>query len=417
MTDLNLASSENILNNLSSFSGSGLKNLGFGSSSLLDDNSLFGSSYGGGIGGDSSGGSGGQHTLFGGSMSSGIGGVKGSGGLELDDPLARVLGAFSDSAMSTPDRHGSRSFDNTLSLPPNSTMFSTGLGGTMSGVGGGGVGGLSMGGLVGGGQGSRPVSSNQTSLFASSTQQQQQQSLPSFGNLSSVPYGRPGGPGSGLSGGGGIGSQSMFTSGSPSLPSGVGFLGSWGTQGGLGSDALASTPGSPMGSKASTFQRSMSNANTPGGGNGGGSGLGMFRSLGSETPTAFPMGGFGGPNQGGLGSGFGGVGGGMSGSGALSGGIGGGGGGVGQHNFGFGGGGSLLGGLHGSGFLNTLLPQPQQQQQSLQQQQQQGSTTGGIDGDIVIDNLFPSVAWLRGHDLNMYRWAGMYSTSITYTKY
>ena len=413
MTDLNLASSENILNNLSSFSGSGLKNLGFGSSSLLDDNSLFGGSYGGGIGGDSSGGSGGQHTLFGGSMSSGIGGVKGSGGLELDDPLARVLGAFSDSAMSTPDRHGSRSFDNTLSLPPNSTMFSTGIGGTMSGVGGGGVGGLSMGGLVGGGQGSRPGSSNQSSLFASSSQQQQQQqqSLPSFGNLSSVPYGRPA-----PSGAGGIGSQSMFTSGSPSLPSGVGFLGSWGAQGGLGSDALASTPGSPMGSKASTFQRSMSNANTPGGGNGGGgSGLGMFRSLGSETPTAFPMGGFGGSNQGGLGSGFGsGVGGGMIGSGVLSGGgIGGGGGGVGQHNFGFGGGGSLLGGLHGSGFLNTLLPQPQQQ--SLPQQQQ--GSTGGIDGDIVIDNLFPSVAWLRGHDLNMYRWAGMYSTSITYTKY
>lgn len=34
------------------------------------------------------------------------------------------------------------------------------------------------------------------------------------------------------------------------------------------------------------------------------------------------------------------------------------------------------------------------------------SQVGGIDSDVVLDNTFPSVSWLRGYDMHMYRWAG-----------
>jgi hypothetical protein len=43
-------------------------------------------------------------------------------------------------------------------------------------------------------------------------------------------------------------------------------------------------------------------------------------------------------------------------------------------------------------------------------QQSQGGGGGmypqGIDADIVTENLFPSVAWLRNYDMHMYRWSG-----------
>jgi hypothetical protein len=39
---------------------------------------------------------------------------------------------------------------------------------------------------------------------------------------------------------------------------------------------------------------------------------------------------------------------------------------------------------------------------------------GGIDGDVLSDSVFPAVAWLRQHDMCMYRWAG---DSLEWTEY
>jgi hypothetical protein len=51
----------------------------------------------------------------------------------------------------------------------------------------------------------------------------------------------------------------------------------------------------------------------------------------------------------------------------------------------------------GISLADTSLPQMQSAMPPAQQ---------GIDGDVVTDNLFVGVNWLRGYDMFMYRWAG-----------
>lgn len=263
---------------------------------------------------------------------------------ESDDPLLRALGGFAESNLSSPERGISKSFDQ---LYLNNLGHSSGLG---NGASGGNGSGLNLG--------------------------------SSIGYSSSVSYGGSGG----------------MSSSSPSLAHHTKAFGSSGWSGLNAGDlnnsnqSLSMSQSSPSSTsllasplKSPSASRNISSSNVQSGFLGGG---GLSHPVGPATrslslSSAFCSDGYGGVNPSGSNqqvSGLGGLGGGSAG---LK---------------------QQLGG--GVSALNPSMSLLQQGHQSSSDKSPPVFPTQGIDSDIVTENIFPSVTWLRNYDMHMYRWSG-----------